>query len=49
MDKVFGNGWNNIKFRGNLRGDLELAWQQLHELCVDVVLSDEKDKMYLDF
>lgn len=42
--EVIGGSWDNIKFRRRLLGDLADAWQQLQDLCEDVVLSEERDK-----
>lgn len=38
--RMFGEGWNSLKFRRILRGEIAVMWQRLQNLCSNVVLND---------
>jgi hypothetical protein len=40
---VFGKGWDSIRFRKNMCGETAVLWQNLNDLCANLVLKDEDD------
>ena len=44
VSKVFSEGWNTLKFRRNLWGELAILWYRLQELCAHVRLMEVEDR-----
>lgn len=43
--RVFDKGWGCIRFRRTLWGETAVMWEQLQNLCADVVLTDDEDSL----